>query len=63
MKWTKPKLHDLSDLKQSVAQGACANGDTFGGADCTVGSFADATCTNGLGQGLTECTPGSGGTP
>jgi hypothetical protein len=59
MKWTKPKLHDLRDLKEYVAQGACAVGDTFGGADCTAGSLADNTCVAGALQGQTGCSPGS----
>jgi uncharacterized membrane protein YjfL (UPF0719 family) len=58
MKWTKPKLYDLSDLKQNVAQGACAVGGFFGGTSCTLGTLADA-CPAGNFIGDTACTAGS----
>jgi hypothetical protein len=45
MKWTKPKLHDLSNLKESVAQGACADGGSYSAA-CDVGNIA-GSCTFG----------------
>jgi hypothetical protein len=45
MNWTKPKLHDLSDLKKNVAQGACSTGALYD-AICNVGAEADS-CTTG----------------
>ena len=60
MKWTEPKLYDLSDLKNSVAQGACATGSDYGGETCVDGQFADpGGCANGVTVGIVGCTAGS----
>ncbi len=45
MKWTDPKLHDLTGLKASVAQGACSAGTLYDPM-CNVGVDAD-TCSDG----------------
>ena len=39
MKWTKPKFHDLTGLKESVAQGACSDGGVYSPA-CDIGNVA-----------------------
>lgn len=62
MKWTKPKLHDLNDLKRIVAQGACSAGGLHQPI-CATGGTADPDCVNGLevggGGGVAECSGGS----
>ena len=60
MKWTKPRLHDLSDLKKTVAQGACSTGGLFDPI-CNVGAEAADTCSSGgvVGNGGTTCSGGS----
>jgi hypothetical protein len=50
MKWEKPKLHDLSDLKKIVGQGACTGGAVHQ-FTCIPGSIADPNCTEGTGVG------------
>jgi hypothetical protein len=50
MKWVKPKLHDLSDLKKLVGQGACTGGAVHQ-FTCIDGSIADPTCSDGVGVG------------
>ena len=59
MDWKKPIIHDLSNLKKSVAQGACASGASVDPI-CNVGVSA-ASCTEG-GDADTqgpECSAGS----
>ena len=60
MKWTKPKLHDLKDLKNIVAQGACSEGGLHQPI-CITGGVADPDCANGLdvGGSSPECSGGS----
>jgi hypothetical protein len=58
MKWTKPKLYDLSDLKDSVAQGACAVGPAPD-AVCNPGLGAETSCIAGTLFGSIFCDPGS----
>jgi hypothetical protein len=63
MKWTEPKLYDLSDLKNLVAQGACAVGTIYDGVpNCTPGNFADVSCVPGSLPGTTLCSEGSAAT-
>jgi len=60
VKWNEPKLHDLSDLRNSVAEGACSAGATYDPL-CNVGAVADS-CTDGGnvgGSGGTSCEAGS----
>jgi hypothetical protein len=60
MKWEKPKLHDLSDLKRSVGQGVCTGGAAHQ-FTCIDGSIADPTCNTGTGVGddTQSCSGGS----
>jgi hypothetical protein len=58
MDWTVPKLHDLSNLQQSVAQGACSNGGSFQ-PSCDVGNIADACSFGDAVGGDGACAAGS----
>jgi hypothetical protein len=61
MQWTTPRLHDLSDLRRSVAQGdTCTAGGIFQSV-CVTGGVADPTCNDGLtvGGGSAACDAGS----
>jgi hypothetical protein len=59
MKWEKPKLHDLQDLKKSVAQGACSIG-AVDQDDCAVGGTANACAIGDLpGSDPSSCSGGS----
>jgi len=62
MKWEKPVLHDLSDLKNSVAQGACSIGINFTAGACDGGLSAD-DCPNGTAAGIDVCSLGSADNP
>jgi len=59
MKWNDPKLRDLRDLKESVAQGACEAGGLHQ-PTCIDGGVADPDCSDGLGVGgSSDCSTGS----
>ncbi len=60
MKWTKPEIHDLSDLKNAVAQGACSEG-VLHQAACLDGGVADPNCDagGGVGEEPADCSGGS----
>ena len=60
MKWEKPKLHDLTDLRNTVAQGACSVGGLHQ-PTCIDGGVADPDCSDGIGVGddPAQCTGGS----
>jgi hypothetical protein len=59
MKWEKPKLRDLSDLKRSVGQGVCTGGAVHQ-FTCLDGGIADPTCNAGNGVGDDgSCSSGS----
>jgi len=58
MKWKKPGLHDLNDLKDTVAQGGCAHG-AIPDTNCNPGLSAGGDCQAGTGFGEQICETGS----
>jgi len=59
MKWTEPKVHDLSEIKKQVAQGDCATGGLYQPVCITGGTAGD--CTNGVSvdNSTQQCVEGS----